>query len=135
VAVAAAVAVAVAGRGCGKTSLRQALEDYLRVCRQLGFELKATERQLDQFIAFLEQAGAAQITSERGMWAQLPVDAHPHQWSRWPGTVRGFARYVATLDPASEVPSIDLLPARRPRVAPYVYSPAQITALIAAAGH
>ena len=38
--------------------LRQALEDYLRIRRRLGFELKATERQLEKFVCFLEQAGA-----------------------------------------------------------------------------
>ena len=48
--------------------------------------------------------------------------------------VRGFARYLATLDPDSEVPPVDLLPARRPRVAPYIYSPAEIAALMHAAG-
>ncbi|HEY2201571.1 MAG TPA: tyrosine-type recombinase/integrase [Solirubrobacteraceae bacterium] len=116
-------------------TLHQALADYLRVRRRLGFELKAAERQLEQFVAFLEQAGAARITSELAVtWARLPVDAHPHQWSRRLGVVRGFARYVATLDPATEVPSIDLLPAHRPRVAPYIYSPGEITALITAAG-
>jgi integrase/recombinase XerD len=117
------------------TSLRQALADYLRVRRRLGFELRATQRQLEQFVAFLEQTGAARITSELAvMWARLPVDAHPHQWSRRLGVVRGFARYVATLDPSSEVPAIDLLPAHRPRLAPYIYSQAEITALIGAAG-
>jgi len=39
---------------------------------------------------------------------------------------------VATIDPDSEVPSTHLLPARRPRVAPYIYSPADITALMSA---
>ena len=48
--------------------------------------------------------------------------------------MRGFARYLATIDPDSEVPSKDLLPAHRPRVAPYIYSPAEITALMRAAG-
>ena len=47
--------------------------------------------------------------------------------------VRGFARYVATIDPVSEVPSEDLLPATRGRVAPYIYSEAEIRALMAAA--
>jgi integrase len=116
------------------TSLRQALDDYLRIRRRLGFELKATERQLEKFVAFLEQAGAQRITSEPAvMWARLPVDAHPHRWSQRLSMVRCFARYVATLDPANEIPSIDLLPARRPRVAPYIYSPAEISALIEAA--
>jgi integrase len=115
--------------------LRQALQDYLRIRRRLGFELKATERQLEQFVAFLEQAGAQRITSELAvMWARVPLDAHPHRWSQRLSMVRCFARYVATLDPASEIPSTDLLAARRPRVAPYIYSPAEISALIEAAG-
>ena len=115
-------------------SVRQALEDYLRVRRRLGFKLGSDQRLLEDFVGFLEQAGAARITSELAvMWAQLPVDAHPHRWSQRLSIVRVFARYVATLDPASEVPSINLLSARRPRVAPYIYSPAQITALIQAA--
>ncbi len=117
------------------TSLRQALEDYLRVRRRLGFKLGSDERLLENFVGFLEQASAAQITSELAvMWARLPVDAHPHRWSQRLSIMRCFARYVATLDSTSEVPSIDLLPARRPRVAPYIYSPGEITTLIAAAG-
>jgi integrase/recombinase XerD len=87
------------------------------------------------FVDFLEQAGAERITTKLALtWARLPVTAHPHRWRQRLGIARGFARYVATLDPASEVPSTDLLPARRPRVAPYIYSPAQISALMAAAG-
>lgn len=116
------------------TPLRQALEDYLRIRRQLGFDLKATERHLNHFVEFLERAGAQRITIELAvMWARLPVDAHPHWWKRRLGFVRGFARYLATLDPDSEVPSTHLLPARRPRVAPYIYSPVEITALMSAA--
>jgi integrase len=114
--------------------LRGALEDYLRIRRQLGFELKATERQLKQFVWFCEQAGAERITTELAVrWARLPVDAHPHRWAQRLSMVRCFARYLATLDPDGEIPSIDLLPARRPRVAPYIYSPAEILALIDAA--
>jgi integrase/recombinase XerD len=116
-------------------SLRQALEDYLRVRRRLGFKLGSDQRLLEDFVGFLEQASTSRITSELAvMWARLPVDAHPHRWSQRLSIVRVFARYVATLDPKSEVPSIDLLPARRPRVAPYIYSLAEITALIEAAG-
>ena len=53
------------------TPLRQALEDYLRIRRQLGFDLKATERHLNNFVDFLERAGAQRITIELAvMWAQ-----------------------------------------------------------------
>jgi integrase/recombinase XerD len=115
--------------------LRQALEDYLRIRRRLGFKLKADQRLLEDFVGFLERAGAERITTELALrWARLPVDAHPHRWRQRLGIVRVFARYVATLDPSSEVPSKDLLPARRPRVAPYIYSPAEVSALMGAAG-
>ena len=115
--------------------LRQALEDYLRVRRRVGFKLKSDQRLLEDFVGFLEQAGAERITTELALrWARLPVDAHPHRWRQRLGIVRVFARYVATLDPSSEVPSKELRPARRPRVAPYIYSPAEISALMGAAG-
>jgi integrase/recombinase XerD len=115
------------------TSLRQALDDYLRIRRGLGFKLVSDQRHLESFVAFLERAGAQRITTELALrWARTP-DAHPHWCSRRLGIVRAFARYVATLDPSSEVPSKDLLPARRPRVAPYIYSAAEIAALMDAA--
>ena len=67
------------------------------------------------------------------MWARQPIGAHPSRWRERLGIVRGFARYLATLDPASEVPAKDLLPAHRPRVTPYLYTPAEIAALMGAA--
>jgi integrase/recombinase XerD len=117
------------------SSLRQALEDYLRLRRRLGFKLETDQRLLESFVEFMEQAGAERITSELAVkWAMLPKDAHPHRWGQRLTIVRVFARYMATLDPGNEVPSVDLLGARRRRVAPYIYSPEQITALMQAAG-
>ena len=46
--------------------------------------------------------------------------------------MRGFAAYLHALDAAVEVPPIDLLPYRRQRRTPYLYSPADIDALLAA---
>jgi integrase len=48
--------------------------------------------------------------------------------------VRGFATYLHSVDPAAEVPPVDLLPARSRRATPYLYSSEDIAALIAAAG-
>jgi integrase/recombinase XerD len=111
--------------------LRVALQDYLRVRRQLGFELKKDGRLLEDFVGFLEQAGAARISTELALaWAKLPEDAHPHRWRQRLGMVRRFARYLATIDPDSEVPPEDLLPARQPRVAPYIYTQAEIASLM-----
>jgi integrase/recombinase XerD len=124
----------MAGRRRGVTPLRRALQDYLRIRRQLGFKLKADGRLLENFVEFSERAGVQRITVELAvMWARLPVGAHPHRWRQRLGIVRGFARYLATIDPDSEVPSVDLLAGHRPRIAPYIYSPAEIRRLMAAA--
>jgi integrase/recombinase XerD len=45
--------------------------------------------------------------------------------------VRGFARYLQTLDPDTEIPPADLLPARSGRPTSYLYSDAEIVALMA----
>ena len=117
------------------TTLREALADYLRIRRRLGFEMPQDGRLLEGFVEFLERAGAERITTELAlMWARTPVHAHPHRWRQRLSVVRGFARHLATIDPASEVPSKDLLPGHRPRIAPYIYTDAEITALMAAAG-
>lgn len=116
------------------TPLRTTLEDYLRIRRQLGYQLKLDGQLLEDFVGFLEQAGVERITTELALeWAKLPAAARPHRWRQRLGIVRGFARYLVTIDPSSEVPSADLLPARPVRVAPHVYSEAETVALMRAA--
>src|SRR5439155_23263881 len=116
------------------SSLRDALADYLRVRRRLGFEVPPDGRLLEGFVEFLERAGAERITTELALtWARLPAGAHPHYWRQRLSVVRGFARHLATIDPANEVPSKDLLPGHRPRIAPYIYTDGEIAALLAAA--
>jgi len=96
--------------------LPDALADYLRLRRRLGFEMPQDSRLLEGFVEFLAQAGTEQITTELALeWARMPVHAHPHYWRQRLSVVRGFARHLATIDPASEIPSKDLLPGHRPR--------------------
>jgi integrase/recombinase XerD len=116
------------------TALGEALADYLRIRRRLGFEMPQDGRLLQGLVEFLERAGAQRVTTELALrWARTPADAHPHRWRQRLSVARGFARHLATIDPASEVPSKDLVPATRPRIAPYVYTDAEIAALMAAA--
>jgi integrase len=65
-------------------------------------------------------------------WARLPVNGGTNWWAYRLAAVRGFATYLHGLDPAHEVPAPDLLPQRPRRASPYLYSDAEITALIAA---
>lgn len=116
------------------TALEQALSDYLRLRRGLGYYLERDQGELERFLEFLQQARAERITTELAVqWARMPATQHPVIWRKRLSTVRGFARYLATVDPASEIPSTDLLRAQQPRTAPYIYSGKEITELIAAA--
>lgn len=116
------------------TALRSAVDDYLTIRRRLGFQLERAGQLLPDFVSYLEQAGAEHITSDLALsWATLPAGAHPAWWRQRLGIVRGFARHLQTIDPQSEVPPEDLLRAHRPRVTPYLYSPAEVAALMGAA--
>ena len=52
------------------------------------------------------------------------------RWAYPVSAVRGFATYLHALGPVNEVPAADLLPQRSLRDSPYLYSDAEITALI-----
>ena len=117
--------------------LGQALADYLRIRRALGFKLDQAERLLAQFIAYLHDHHAEVPTIEDALaWARLPTAATPRWWAQRLTTVRGFAAHLHTLDPRAEVPPPGLLRRQRgPRRAiPYLYSQADIAALVHAAG-
>jgi len=114
--------------------LRQALIDYLAVRRALGYTLKRTAKLLAQFVTYLEDRGETRVSTETALaWATLPTSAHPS----WPygrlGVVRGFAAHVRTIDPATEIPPADVLPRQRCRATPYLYSDADVAALMRAA--
>ncbi len=114
-------------------TLRGALEDYLTLRRSLGFKLVRDGLLLEQFVAFCEQASAQRVISELALaWVSLPEKASPSWLSMRLSVVRGFASYLQAIDPATEVPPVGWLPARR-RSSPYLYSDADIAELMAAA--
>ena len=116
------------------TALRRALAAYLRTRRALGFKLKREGELLPQFVAYLDERGASFVTTAAAIaWAAQPRDAAPAWWTQRLVVVRGFAKYLQTSEPRTEVPSLDHLPHHRARSAPYVYSAADITALLSAA--
>jgi integrase len=74
------------------------------------------------------------VTTEHALaWSVLP--GGDPAWHGYRLTVvRGFATWLATTDPDAQVPPAQLIPSRKLRATPYLYSDEQITALIAAAG-
>ena len=116
------------------SALRQAAEDYLAIRRSLGFKLVAEGYLLRSFAGYAERAGARQLTTDLALdWATLPACKDPVWCAKRLGVVRGFARHLHTLDPATEVPPAGLLPQRTRRATPYLCTSQEIARLMAAA--
>lgn len=114
--------------------LRDALEDYLALRRALGFRLASPARLLGQFAGYLEARGASTITiSDALAWAVLPAGASPAWQAIRLSAVRGFAAYLHGTDPSVQVPPAGLIRRGNDRATPYLYSDAEISAIIAAA--
>ena len=114
--------------------LSAALDSYLAMRRGLGFKLVDAGSLLPDFVDYLHHHGAEHVSTNMALaWATLPANTHPLWWRQRLGIVRGFAEYMRTIDPDTEVPPRELLPARQQRVAPYLYSAEDITALMTAA--
>ena len=80
--------------------------------------------------AFSSRPASSDTTDQALCWAKRPQNARPYRWRKRLRVVRLFARYLATIDPDAEIPSKDLFPATRQRLAPYIYSPEEIAALM-----
>ncbi len=116
------------------TDIRAALGDYLIVRRALGHKLAGAEYLLGQFLAFLDQRGAARVTTDLAVaWATLPAGASAAYRAQRLSAVRCFASWLQTMDPSTEVPPAGILTARPARAVPYPYTDGEVAALMAAA--
>jgi len=109
--------------------------DYLRLRRALGHNLDQAHRLLPDFVAYLDAIGARTVTVEAALvWAQRP-DAGPATsvWARRMTVARGFACHMTGVDPDTEIPPLGLVRFRQRRRPPFIYSAADITALMSAA--
>ncbi len=114
------------------SALEQALVDYLQLRRSLGHDLAEAARLLPDFVAYLDSHNSPTVTIQAALgWAQ---QSGPGQVStvgpRRMTAVRGFARYLAGLDAATEVPPLGLLPHRQRWRQPFIYSRADIDAVM-----
>ncbi len=116
------------------STLVEHVEQYLQLRRAVGFKLVGEGQLLADFVRFAESAGESTVTTHMALeWARLPVSGSRNYLSKRLRAVRSFARYLNALDPACEIPSIELLPASKYRPAPYLYSEEEIVALMTAA--
>ena len=115
-------------------TLRQDVQEYLTMRRNLGFKLRADGNALLNFIKFLELHHSPYITQELALaWAQKPKNVRPAQWAQRLCYIRGFASYRSSTDPRTQIPSPGLLPFRPKRARPYLYSDGEIKQLLCAA--
>lgn len=115
-------------------SLRDRLEEYLDIRRALGFKLEFAAYELPDFVAFAEAAHATHITKELALaWASQPLKDPTQRIARRMEALRGFAQFVSGSDSNSEVPPIELFPVKAHRMRPYLFSEADIAALMGAA--
>lgn len=114
--------------------LAPALVDYLSLRRSLGFRLERAGKLLAQFIAYLDARGADTVTIKAALaWATLPADGGGRWLALRLTVVRGFAAHLHALDPAHELIPTELLPDPGGRATPYLYTDAEVAALMAAA--
>jgi integrase len=117
------------------TGLRQAVDDYLRLRRSLGHQMNEAAYLLPDFAAFLDERGEQTVTIAAALdWVKAREPAVVTTSSpRRVTAVRGFARYMSGTDPATEVPPLGLVPYRRRRGRIFLYSDADVAAIMTAA--
>lgn len=116
--------------------LAERAAEYLEIRRVLGHHLAEAHRLLPRFVAYLDAAGAETVTVELAVaWATEPPEGAPPStvWGRRMTVARAFARHLSALDPRTGVPPAGLFPSGNRRTVPYLYSAAEVAALMAAA--
>jgi integrase len=113
------------------SAMQDALLQYVALRRALGTKLYEPAMTLVHFVEFLEREGAEFITSEVALrWAMEPKLVQRATWARRLGMVRGFASWLSTIDPRTEVPPRRLLAARRRRNKPHIFTEQEIVRLM-----
>lgn len=118
------------------SALEQSMRDYLQLRRSLGYDLAEAHWLLPSFVSFLDAQGATTVTIETALaWAQhSPGPGGYSVGPRRMTTVRGFARYLAGIDPTTEVPPLGLVPHRPHWRPPFLFTPAEVDSLLAEIG-
>jgi integrase len=116
------------------SALAEHAQRYLRARRALGVKLERHGRLLPQLVAYLEAAGASTVTRDLAIsWARLPAGAHPRHWAARLSIARGFAAYLQTIDPLTEIPPAGVFAVRYQRPTPYLWTQRDISRLLDAA--
>ncbi|MFE3646118.1 tyrosine-type recombinase/integrase [Streptomyces sp. NPDC059169] len=117
------------------TDLHQAVEDYLRLRRSLGHQMAEAAYLLPDFVRFMNSRGEQTVTVAAALdWVktrepEVITTVSPRRIT----AVRGFTRYLSGIDPETEVPPLGLVPYNQRRGQIFLYSDADIAAIMTAA--
>lgn len=114
------------------TTLVEHLEQYLTMRRALGYDLDKLEHLNRQFCTWLAAHDKQEsfTIADALTWARLPADADPRWWGMRLGAVRTFATYLHASGVPVQIPPAGMLPGGSCRAAPFIYSQADLDALI-----
>jgi integrase len=113
------------------TAIRDSLAQYVAARRALGASFYEPALALGHFVDLLEHEGAEFVSTDLALrWATMPVSVERATWGRRLSQVRGFARWMNTVDSRNQIPPTGLLSARRRRNAPYIYTEQEINLLM-----
>lgn len=108
---------------------------YIALRRSLGFKLEKTARHLTAFARHAMEHGDTHVRAATALaWAAAVSSTQGSQYRRLQ-EVAFFARFLHAEDPAHEVPQHHLFYRSRPRPAPYIYTPEELTRMLDAAGN
>jgi integrase/recombinase XerD len=115
-------------------TLRQAVDEYLTLRRDMGFKLLQAGQLLHQAVSYMEAQNASHLTLDLALqWAMQPKDAKPATWATRLMVLRSFARHHSAVDPCTEIPPKNILPYRPNRAKPYLYTEQDIERLMVCA--
>ena len=114
------------------SALEQALSDYLQLRHRLGHEVAEAGWLLPDFVRYLDAHECPTVTIQAALaWVQQSTtvtgtSVGPRRMT----AARGFARYLSGIDARTQVPPLGLMPHRQRWRKPFIYSPADITAVM-----
>lgn len=108
------------------------VDEYLSYRRALGYQLRIAGQMLHSFARYADSSGHhGPLTTELALrWARLPEQAARVYQARRLEVVRTLARYLAPREPGTEVPSRGLLGPAHARRPAFIYSEADVVALL-----
>jgi len=114
-------------------NMREQVEEYLDVSRRLGYQMKISGKQLLRFARFADMHESGKIiTIDLAVEWACTSESQLNRARRLE-MIRGLAKYCVLFEPKTQIPPSRLLGPAHRRLAPYIYTPQELSGLMQAA--